>query len=71
MLMMGTKMLVPFLMMGTKVLVPFVEDGGQSVGPFVIRERLPFGYEVTRLVSKSEGLEARDLVHCIPSMILH
>ena len=58
MLMMGTKMLVPFLMMGTKVLVPFVEDGGQSVGPFVIRERSPFSYEVTRLVSKSERLEA-------------
>ena len=52
MLMMGTKMLVPFLMMGTKVLVPFVEDGGQSVGPFVIRERSPFGYEVTRLKTK-------------------
>ena len=38
---------------------------------FAIRERSPFGYEVTRLVRKSEGLEARDYVHFIPSMILH
>ena len=60
------------------MLVPFVDDGNQSVGSgdqsvglFVIRERSPFGYGLTRLVSKSEGLEAPDYVHYIPSMILH
>ena len=43
----------------------------QVVGPFVIRERSNFGYKVIRLVRKSEGLDARDYVHCIPSMLLH
>ena len=48
-----------------------IDVDDQVVGPFLIRERSPFGYEVTRLVSKSMGLEARDFIHCIRSMIFH